>query len=173
MLENVGADKSDFSLVKTIFGQTLSPVVLSTWKWWAWQLSPQAGIPFRFERKLNFKEFTKMKKQIGMILASLAIVVGLSFVANAQTRSRHMGIEARQAEQQRRINQGIESGQLTPREAARLEAQQARIEQLENRLRSDGDGLSPSERARLQRDLNRASRAIYREKHDRERARTP
>lgn len=107
-----------------------------------------------------------MKKQIGMILASLAIVVGFSVAASAQSTNRRRGIEYRQAEQQRRIDQGIRTGQLTPREAARLEAQQTHIERVEDRYRTSGGGLSPSERARLERDLNRSSRAIYRERHD-------
>jgi len=109
-----------------------------------------------------------MKKQITLILGSLAFVLVLSFAANAQTYHRYRGIEARQAEQQRRIDQGIRSGQLTPLEAKRLEAQQAHIEELEGRLRASGGRLTPAERARLERDLNRSSRAIYREKHDRD-----
>jgi len=39
---------------------------------------------------------------------------------------------------------------------------------MEDRFRDSGDGLSPRERVRLQRELNEASRHIYRQKHDRQ-----
>lgn len=74
-------------------------------------------------------------------------------------------VEKRQQLQQERIGRGIESGQLTPREAVRLERQQAGIERAERRAGADGK-ITPKERARLHRKQDRASRRIYREKHD-------
>lgn len=76
---------------------------------------------------------------------------------------------ARQVAQQARINQGIRSGQLTPREAARLEAQHQRLERHLVRDRLDGGGLSAGERARLQAEQNRLSRRIAVQKHDAQR----
>ena len=64
-----------------------------------------------------------------------------------------------------KVEQGIKSGQLTPKEAGRLEAQQARIQQSEERMKSDGN-LTAGERKRLTREQNRASRNIYRKKHN-------
>lgn len=75
-------------------------------------------------------------------------------------------INKRQARQQARIYQGIASGSLTRHEAARLERQEARIDAREARDRRNG--LSPRERAQLERDLNRESRQIYRQKHDKQ-----
>ncbi len=72
---------------------------------------------------------------------------------------------AREARQQARIAQGIASGQLTAAEAARLERGEARIEAERRAFWSDGQ-LSPRERAKLTRDLNRESRQIYRLKHN-------
>jgi hypothetical protein len=109
-----------------------------------------------------------MKKQIGMILAAAIFVIGFSIVTNAQEYRRHHSINAREARQERRIYQGIESGQLTQREALRLDREQDRVESLEARYRRTGDGLSPRERMRLERDLNRTSRDIYRQKHDKQ-----
>jgi len=74
-------------------------------------------------------------------------------------------IEQRQINQERRIDQGVRSGRLTPAEAGRLEAQQARIEQREERMKSDGK-LTAAERRKLDRQQNRASRNIYRKKHN-------
>jgi len=75
------------------------------------------------------------------------------------------GVERRQQVQQRRIGQGIKSGQLTPREAVRLEREQAGIERAQRRAEADGK-VTPRERARLHRKQDRASRHIFREKHD-------
>jgi hypothetical protein len=74
-----------------------------------------------------------------------------------------VGGEHRQIE---RIARGVRSGELTRRETARLLAEQAYIRAEEYRFRHTGGGLSPRERLRLQRDLNRASRHIYRQTHD-------
>ena len=71
----------------------------------------------------------------------------------------------REARQQKRIAEGVESGQLTPRETARLERQQAKIEADRKKAWADGT-LTKQEKAKLTREQNRASRHIYREKHD-------
>jgi len=107
-----------------------------------------------------------MKKQLGMVLAAVVFMIGFSIVTNAQAYRRNHNINAREARQERRIYQGIASGELTQREAARLDRQEDRIDKVEARYRRTGDGLSPRERQRLERDLNRTSRDIYRQKHD-------
>lgn len=76
------------------------------------------------------------------------------------------GINAREENQQDRIQQGVKSGELTRREAERLEAEQARIAVNEKYARRSGDGLSPQERARLEKELNKSSKDIYKQKHD-------
>jgi hypothetical protein len=81
------------------------------------------------------------------------------------------GIQKRMENQEKRIEQGVESGQLTPREAGRLEAREAKIKQDELRMKSDGE-LTARERARLTREQNRASRRIFRQKHDLQRVST-
>jgi hypothetical protein len=53
---------------------------------------------------------------------------------------------------------------LTARETARLEAREAALNHEVRVLRSDG--LTPRERARIERQQNRLSRDIYRQKHD-------
>lgn len=74
-------------------------------------------------------------------------------------------LDKREANQQRRIDQGVSSGQLTPKEAARLEKRQERLQANEARAKADGK-VTPQERERLQREANRNSRVIAREKHD-------
>ena len=75
------------------------------------------------------------------------------------------GAERRQQAQQRRIGQGAASGELTPRETVRLERQQAGIERAQRRMEADGK-VTPGERARLHARQDKASRDIYRAKHN-------
>lgn len=76
--------------------------------------------------------------------------------------------EERQRVQQRRIGQGVRSGELTPKETLRLEREQVRIERTQRRMEADGQ-VTPGERARLQVRQDKASRDIYRAKHNRKR----
>ena len=80
------------------------------------------------------------------------------------------GIDERQANQEQRIDQGITSGQLTPHEMNRLDKQQQHINTMENKAKSDGV-VTKKERTRLHAAQDRASRNIFREKHDRQKNR--
>ena len=70
-------------------------------------------------------------------------------------------VDQREAYQQQRIQQGIDSGALTPGETRSLEKEQTRIDRAEGRMLADGN-LSPRERQRLNQMQNQASRDIYR-----------
>jgi hypothetical protein len=59
--------------------------------------------------------------------------------------------------------------ELTPREAGKLEAEQAQIEQTKERMQSDGQ-LTGKERQRLDNMQDRSSQRIYRQKHDAQKA---
>lgn len=76
-------------------------------------------------------------------------------------------VDQRQENQEDRIEQGQASGELTNREARRLEAGQEHVERMEDRAKADGD-VTARERARLERAENRNSRRIYKQKHDRQ-----
>lgn len=71
----------------------------------------------------------------------------------------------REARQQARIAQGVRSGEVTPREVTRLEREQARVEAHRRMAWSDGR-LSPWEARHLTSEQNRASRDIWRAKHN-------
>ena len=96
-------------------------------------------------------------------LAAAAIAAS-TLPAFAQTQSTPR-IDARQVEQQQRIEQGRKSGQLTKKEAARLEKGQARIQRMENKAVADGK-VTKKERRRIEHAQDVESRRIYREKHD-------
>jgi hypothetical protein len=108
---------------------------------------------------LTLKEAT-MKRMLGVVSAMILLMSGMAY-AQANTP----GIDQRQANQEQRIDQGIASGQLTEREAARLDRQQDRIDNMENKAKADGV-VSKKERARLHNAQDRASRNIARQKHD-------
>ena len=88
---------------------------------------------------------------------------GVAAIAAVPAEAR---INQRQTHQQQRIYNGVSNGSLTARETYRLERQQAGIARLEARSRADGNGLNWRERARIEHRQDRASRNIYRQKHD-------
>ena len=93
-------------------------------------------------------------------------VLGLGLSGTVALAGPRHNINKREARQQHRIAQGIENGSLTPKEAARLERQEARINALEAKDRRSGGGLSADERKELNRLLDTESHRIYVQKHD-------
>ena len=100
--------------------------------------------------------------------AALVACAVLAFPALAQTTSTPR-IDQRQQNQQQRIDQGVSSGQLNQKEAARLEKGQARVQKMENKATSDGK-VTAKERRRIESAQDRQSRRIYRQKHDKQTA---
>lgn len=92
-----------------------------------------------------------------MLLSAIAVPV------LAQTNTPN--IDQREINQQKRIDQGVQSGALTTREANKLERGETRIESMEGKAKADGV-VTNKERAHLEHAENKESRAIYREKHD-------
>src|ERR1051325_9094724 len=125
-----------------------------------------------------------------LVHPAIAAALGLAFCGAAFAQA---GTVQRDVNQQQRIEQGLQSGQLTTREASKLEREESRVERDQSRAMQDGK-LSPAEKARLergearidrkearagangkvnaaeqrriQRAENRESRRIYKEKHD-------
>lgn len=102
----------------------------------------------------------------------MAVVLASSGVAFAQTATpaprdpmATPRIDQRQVNQDKRIDQGVASGQLTTHEAKHLEKGEQRIDNAETRAKADGT-VTAKERTHLTRMQNKESRAIYRQKHD-------
>lgn len=103
--------------------------------------------------------------KVAKFLAAAALAaIAWPALTQAQSTPR---IDQRQENQDRRIDQGVASGQLNEREAARLEKGQAHVQQMEDRALADGT-MTKRERARIERTQNRQSRRIARQKHDRQ-----
>ena len=92
-------------------------------------------------------------------LAVLSLVLPAIAFAQANTPL----VDQRQANQERRIDQDVASGSLTNR----LDRGQDRVDNMENRAKSDGV-VTRGERARMHQAQDRQSARIYRQKHDRQ-----
>ncbi len=71
----------------------------------------------------------------------------------------------RDARQQQRIADGVRDGHLTNREAGRLDRREAQLDRREYRAGRDGH-VGPHEQRGIQRQANRDSRAIHRDRHN-------
>ena len=89
---------------------------------------------------------------------SLASVAAFAQTNTAETVQRDVN-------QQTRIEQGLQSGSLNTREAARLEKEQANVDRLQAKSLKDGK-LSAAERARLDAAQDKSSRDIHAAKHN-------
>ncbi len=115
-----------------------------------------------------------MKHQIraSIFPAAVLLAVGLSVPAFAEDGGMDPGhprvneIQGRIDNQQNQINQGLGNNQMTGKQAARDDARDARVErQLQRDELKHGGHITKGEQAKLNRELNRNSRAIYRQKH--------
>src|SRR3954451_15688837 len=94
---------------------------------------------------------------VGVIAAGF-----LSTAAFAQTVQQD---QQRDVNQQQRIENGLQSGQLSTKEAGRLEREQQHVDRMEARDLKDGH-MSAGEQLRLDKAQNAASADIYQQKHD-------
>ena len=74
-------------------------------------------------------------------------------------------INERQKNQRARIRQGVRSGELTKGEAKNLRQEQKTIQAEKKIAKADGK-VTPAEREQIRRDQNKASKDIYRRKHN-------
>lgn len=101
-----------------------------------------------------------------LLMASGAVFAQASAPVNPAATPK---LDQRQANQQQRIDQGVASGQLNQREATRLQARENKLAADEAAAKADGK-VTRKERARLNHEAHRDSRAIYKQKHDRQKA---
>ena len=107
------------------------------------------------------------------LIAALALTVGGSAFAQAPAAPAAAKdpiatpkIDQRQVNQEKRIQQGVASGAVTPKEASMLEKEQNKIQSAKVAVKADGK-VTKAERRKLHRAQNRASAHIKRHKHNR------
>ncbi len=94
-------------------------------------------------------------------LLTVALTLIVPIAASAQE------VRDREANQQGRIGQGLESGQITAVGAARLENRESRINASRRAdLAANSGHLTPGEYRNLNRRENAVSAQIYRDKHN-------
>jgi ABC-type microcin C transport system permease subunit YejB len=103
---------------------------------------------------------TRLAISLSAVAAVLAIAPAAAQAAPWQS------INQRQANLERRIDQGVRSGELTRQEAHRLRAEFNDLNRLEMRYRRSGGGLDPRERADLDRRFDQLSAEVRFQKHD-------
>ncbi len=84
---------------------------------------------------------------------------------SARTGQTNAVTENRQTHQEKRIDQGIKKGYLTPDEIGKLKTQQKNIESLQQQFNGDGK-ITRAESKQLRDSLNNASLDIWTEKHN-------
>ena len=76
-------------------------------------------------------------------------------------------IQQRKANQQKRVGEGLENGSLTAGEANKIEKKEKGLNAEERDMREDNAGkLTAADKAKLNRQQNRLSKDIYKQKHD-------
>jgi hypothetical protein len=96
---------------------------------------------------------------------AIALMLGGAGFAQAQEQGAAVATQ-RDADQQQRIEQGLQSGQLNTREAGQLERQEQHIDRQEAHDLKQGGALSPQEKNRINREQNQVSRNIANDKHN-------
>lgn len=104
------------------------------------------------------------------IIVSSVFFLGLSGLALAQnevkpTEKREEVVKQREANQQKRIDEGVKNGALSAGEGKKLEAQQGRIEKVESKAMEDGK-MSKKEFKKIEKMQDKASENIKRKKHN-------
>jgi hypothetical protein len=102
-----------------------------------------------------------------MKLTILAATLAAIAAGPAAAQTNTPRVDQRQANQETRIEKGVQSGQLTSKEAAKLEKGQAKVQKAEDKAKADGV-VTPKEKAKLAKKQNQQSRKIYKEKHDKQ-----
>jgi len=97
----------------------------------------------------------------------LAIVAAASVLVLSTTMAPAGVIHRRQKHQQARIRQGVRSGELTPEEAAKLKAEEQKVQADREKAAADGK-VTGKERRTIRHEQNQASRDIVRKKHNRQ-----
>jgi hypothetical protein len=104
-----------------------------------------------------------MKIRTALTLLSLSLASAA--FAQTTTETTMPRVDKREASQQQRIDKGVASGELTQKEALRMEKGQARVDLAEANAKADGT-VTRKERRKLDHIQDKQSAKIYRNKHD-------
>jgi hypothetical protein len=102
-----------------------------------------------------------------MNITKLALIATLSLTTAALSAQTSQEINQRKDNQQQRIANGVQSGQLTAGETAHLEKQESAINHEERNMRAQDNGhLTQADKSLINKQQNQESRRIYNDKHN-------
>ena len=105
-------------------------------------------------------------KRVIISIMSGALLIGSATMSFADD-TKEGKIKERKENQQKRIAQGVKSGQLTPKETVRVENNESKInKEVRQDRKANGGNLTNKEKAQVNRQQNRVSKEIYNQKHD-------
>jgi hypothetical protein len=123
--------------------------------------------------QLRGDNFMKPSKFILNNAALIALMVPAAFAQQSGSSSTNTStanpptVQQRKENQQDRIANGIQSGQLTAGETKNLETKEAGLNKEEKNMRSADSGkLTSADRSKLQNQQNNLSNKIYQDKHN-------
>jgi hypothetical protein len=123
--------------------------------------------------QLRGDNFMKPSKFILKSAALIALMVPAAFAQQSGASSTNTStanpptVQQRKENQQDRIANGIQSGQLTAGETKNLETKEAGLNKEEKSMRSADSGkLTSADRSKLQNQQNNLSNKIYQDKHN-------
>jgi len=119
-----------------------------------------------------FTSIERNRYQVEEIMRKVFIAAALGAVGVSGVAWADIGIDVRQANQQRQIDAGKRSGKLSLRERQILNAEQRRIADYEAQLRAKGNNLSEADERALNAMLDRSQAHINALKRNRERGRS-
>lgn len=102
--------------------------------------------------------------KIKLIITTVFALFTLAFIGTASAQATPK-VRKEQVKQQKRIHQGVKSGELTRTEVIRLQKQQKKVQQHKKAAKADGK-VTRRERRALRAHQKAASHNIYRQKHD-------
>jgi hypothetical protein len=107
-----------------------------------------------------------MKLVLSIVTGALLAGV-MSPAVFAQDGSKSV-IKNREERQEKRIQKGVENGQLNEKEARRLEAQEKALKAEVRRDKADGGRLTGKEKAKITRQQDKLNRRIAKQAHDKQ-----
>ena len=108
-----------------------------------------------------------MTRSILTAAAFTCLCTGVAFAQSAPASDHRAAANQRIENQRDRIQAGIADDQLTKAEATHLKVDDAKIQaQARVERQANGGTLTARERAQIDRELNRDSRQIYRDRHN-------
>ncbi|MEM9934742.1 MAG: hypothetical protein AAF824_14040 [Bacteroidota bacterium] len=100
-----------------------------------------------------------------IVLITLSSCMFLLSITHVSAQTATPVITKRQVNQQKRIGQGVVSGELTKRETRQLKRQQRDIRITKRQAKADGT-VTKAERQKISRKQNRANRNVARKKNN-------